>query len=38
MNWFNDRFDGTSIIELSEGDSLGNNDNFLSIFDNIAQG
>ena len=31
INWFNDRFNGTSIIELSEGDNLGDNDGFLMI-------
>ena len=36
-----DRFDGTSIIELSEGNNLGNNDGFFDDFswvDYIAQG
>ena len=31
INWFEDRFDGTSIIDLSEGDNLSDNDNFLMI-------
>ena len=31
INWFKDRFDGTSIIDLSEGDNLSDNDNFLMI-------
>ena len=28
---FKDRFDGTSIIELSEGNNLGNNNGFLMV-------
>ena len=32
INWFYDRFDGTSITELSEGNDLGNNNNFLMIW------
>ena len=32
INWYYDQFDGTSIIELSEGDNLGDNDNFSMIF------
>ena len=28
INWFYDRWDGTSIIDLSKGDNLGDNDNF----------
>ena len=40
INWFNDWFDGTSIFELSEGNNLGENDNFSIIFsaDYITQG
>ena len=39
MNWIKDRFNVTSIFELSDGDNLGHNDNFLMIFwvDFIAQ-
>ena len=32
INWFIDRFDGTSIIELSKGDNLGYKNNFAMIF------
>ena len=31
MNWIKDRFNVTSIIELSESDNLGDNDNFSMI-------